>query len=272
MSRLVLVCGVPGSGKSTFARTIFVRERIFDFDLKFPHWAHSKQSVTPSADKRVTYKEAHDLLFAQVKESLSNGESVVVVDVFNLSSMRKLYRDHCSEKQIPFCCVYIEHPPMQMVLQRRIHLIEAERLVKLVQTFEIPADCTETLTIPCTFDFNLSDQCRILVESKQNAFLQSVQQKQQEDLLKQMQKLELKNSNAHSTNIQLCQYVHHALENYSVSKIQANFPCIQRIFYSNQTSIVELANRLRLAKHNYLHSFYNQPFNQQIFESFIEVA
>jgi hypothetical protein len=185
--------------------------------------------------------------------------------------MRKVYRDFCFQNAIPYCCIFIQHSSLSTLITRRAHLMDVEKLEKLVTEFEIPT-CHPLLTISnddSVFWWERKEAILDSVNELQEAFLQNVFQQRQEHLLVEMQKLALKQNVAHLTNVEACKFVHFALENYTLEKIEFNFPFAKCFFHQGITR-GEFASVLRKAKKKYLQFFSSEPFNAVAFESLLQ--
>lgn len=103
---LVVVCGLPGVGKTTVAETI--RERV-DGDAHLLRTDVVRGDVVSDPDyTEEELRRVYDELFSRVGDRLARGESVVVDGTFKRTVHRERARDLAAEHDAEFRLVRVE--------------------------------------------------------------------------------------------------------------------------------------------------------------------
>lgn len=112
--RLLAVCGLPGSGKSTVSRilatrlgAVWLRTDVIRKEL-FPAPTYS------AAESARVY----DRFFAQARRALQGGDSVVLDATFSQAAGREQARAVAEEWGCPFCLVHVVAP--EHLIRRRL--------------------------------------------------------------------------------------------------------------------------------------------------------
>lgn len=127
MAKLYIIRGIPGSGKSTFARKMIERHvahTYFEADMYF-----MDQDGNYNFD-RTKLGAAHKWCYDMTTRALSQGKTVVVSNTF--TTMRELqpYLDYCRRHHVDF-------EVLRMISQyKSIHDVPEDALVKMRQRFQ----------------------------------------------------------------------------------------------------------------------------------------
>ena len=96
-NELVVIRGIPGSGKSTFAKTQFPDYKHFETDQFF---------INPETGKyefdRTKLGQNHEACFRAVTEALMAGENVTVANTFVKRWEMQKYLDFCKQNRIRY--------------------------------------------------------------------------------------------------------------------------------------------------------------------------
>ena len=295
MSRLILLCGIPGVGKSFLAKQL--RESIskestiiLQFDKLFPEWSYpllptnlftlsdltltdQKESFSSHSDScnslSITYKEAQNKLLEMTINILVTNRTVIVDDIMNLPSIRKKYIRKCSQLKIPFTLLFINHhltdnTKLKSILSNRNSFIQQEKLIQLVNTFEPPNEKELLFTVIVNpFDYDLKlilKECKL----KGELFLQQVMVENKINELKLEQRAGLKSNRLHQLNIQLCKRINLLMKDYTSGNLIELPECLNELRKRNIDSAI-VASHLAKVKSLYLKS--GEDTN---FDSFLE--
>lgn len=102
---LILVCGLPGSGKSFFAKHLSekIQAAYFNSDLLRKELFPAGRTYSEQ-EKQVVY----DTMFANASSSIAKGITVVVDATFYKNILRTPFHKLATQKNIPFYIFYIE--------------------------------------------------------------------------------------------------------------------------------------------------------------------
>lgn len=222
--RVVIVCGLPASGKSTFCRKFLKylpeNTKHIDYDsyLTDPgNFKQQRQAILETINQFKS-KEAYD-------------EWILLDDTFHLDSMRKAILHTCREKGFAFCVVFCE-TSLETCLarnrKRKNHNIVSEStLKKLFDQFERP-DC-----------FLSPDSSTEDIIQKGNDFIEETNRinRQHTDLQSEIQSSKISTSTniKHQANIILCQHIHSRLTECSNQKHSKRLSILKKEFLKTQT-------------------------------------
>ena len=97
-SKLYIVRGIPGSGKSTFAKKMISKkmaDAYYEADMFFER--NGKYQFDPSK-----LRQAHEWCQNQVMKALSEGKTVIVSNTFTRIPEMLPYVNFCKKNHIPF--------------------------------------------------------------------------------------------------------------------------------------------------------------------------
>ena len=97
---LILVRGLPGSGKSTYVKNNYSEFKHFEADMYF-----TKNGVYTFDPYKI--KDAHDWCFTEVTKNLINGENVAVSNTFTQFWEIQRYYDFCIDNGISMTVIEI---------------------------------------------------------------------------------------------------------------------------------------------------------------------
>ena len=123
---LVLVRGVTGSGKTTFAKKTFPNYNHFEADMY-----HINEDGEYKFDA-TKIKDAHGWCQSQTRESLERGESCVVSNTFTTLWELKYYRHLAKELNVPLRVYRMNH------IYGNIHDVPKETVDKMIANLSNP--------------------------------------------------------------------------------------------------------------------------------------
>ncbi|GAA1726177.1 ATP-binding protein [Aeromicrobium alkaliterrae] len=157
MARLVLMCGLAGAGKSTYARALESRGwRRFSIDVEMWRLGHD-ESTTDLDELAAGIRAAHR---QEIAQALDAGQDVVVDYSFSSRSQRDDYRALGRAHGAVVEVVYLE--TAEHVLRRRLAhrrgghaddvIVEPELFERHRAGFEPPDDDEPDVTVISTLD------------------------------------------------------------------------------------------------------------------------
>ena len=273
--KLVLLCGVPGIGKSTLAQCMrsFLSKNcsveLLQFDLLFPQWSYPKTDNCQQADLR--YRRSQQLLFEMTFTDHKEKDWVIVDDLMSSQNVRKKYRKQCHDLNIPFCMIFLDHRtlPINTLIYRRKEFLTEEHLQRIVDSFQPPEQSESKFCIRldscfgnnfCTveMDWLIGEVHNKCAEFVQYMHLQSIQK-----LHKNLSQFSTENCDKHALNLSICKKINRLIHNYLESPELLHGSL--KNCYENNFSVKEIGEKLKNAKKMYLkHNF------ECSFEEFLE--
>ena len=128
MPHLIIVCGVPGSGKSTFALHVVDRWRAVSFASETFADKLGAAARTPSGDlteQAITH--AYSEMRAAIAGALTSSELVLAVGSFRTEHQRTSFRDIAISKDANVTALRIVCPTALASKRVRLRIAEGER-------------------------------------------------------------------------------------------------------------------------------------------------
>jgi len=147
-SVLYLLCGLPGSGKTTYAKSLEENNNVFRFTLDEEIVKRYGQDFDP-ADYDGFENETEKTLLDKVKLLLSSGKSVVLDYGFWKKEKRDKYKKMAGELGAEWKLVYFECPMRNLRnrlkernkrSQNDAQMVTIEMLEDFEKQFEVPDD------------------------------------------------------------------------------------------------------------------------------------
>lgn len=128
MAKLILLRGLPGSGKSTFAKFLYTREntRHFEADMFFDIYNQNKFDAS-------LLSKAHSWCLENTKLSLENYYDVIVSNTFTQEWEMQPYFDMAKELGVEVTVLIVENYHGNS----SIHNVPEETINKMRKRFEI---------------------------------------------------------------------------------------------------------------------------------------
>ena len=126
-TRLYILRGLPGSGKSTFAKKMIDKKMAdvhFEADMFFVD-RNGQYRFDPSK-----LGSAHRWCENNVKRALESGKNVVVSNTFTTLKEMKPYIDYCRENGYPFMVVRLN------TQYKSIHAVPEKSIMKMKTRFQ----------------------------------------------------------------------------------------------------------------------------------------
>lgn len=111
---LILIMGLPGAGKTTFARALAEKTGAVHLNSDIVRRNIGKRGAYTPADKQAVYEE----LFRRTEASLQQGRDVIVDSTFYKASIRKPYEQLAEKYDHPLKLIVVKAD--EAVLQERL--------------------------------------------------------------------------------------------------------------------------------------------------------
>lgn len=139
---LIIVCGLPGSGKSFFAERLAARTGAILFSSDRIRIAMKASGQYAEEDKRAVYREMLRLSSMQ----LQSGHSVIVDATFYLQSLRDEFRQLAEDEHTPFALLHVKAEEDLVKQRLEKPRTESEADYKVYQKIKA---VFEPVTMPC---------------------------------------------------------------------------------------------------------------------------
>lgn len=127
MAKLILLRGLPGSGKSTFAKLLKSGNTIhFEADMYFDYYNNNQFDVT-------LLKKAHEWCQFNTKKYLNSGYNVVVSNTFTQEWEMQPYFDMAKELGVEVTVLIVENRHGNS----SVHNVPEETMNKMRKRFEV---------------------------------------------------------------------------------------------------------------------------------------
>lgn len=128
MAKLILLRGLPGSGKSTFAKFLFTKENItyFEADMYFDLYNNNKFDAS-------LLKNAHQWCLENVKVALENNVDAIASNTFTQEWEMQPYFDMAKELGVEVTVLIVENRHGNS----SVHNVPEETMNKMRKRFEV---------------------------------------------------------------------------------------------------------------------------------------
>lgn len=140
MNEVIILRGVPGSGKSTFIKKFYPEATVVSADKYF----HDPETGEYNFDPTKLH-EAHHQCQVEFKRAVAKGVRQIVVDNTNIRlSEFKPYFDHALEHGYRAKGVYIHSDP-EIAAERNIHKVPKELVIRKFAQIEHDPEMAEAI-------------------------------------------------------------------------------------------------------------------------------
>lgn len=151
-TRMYVMIGVPGSGKSTFAETLKETEKakgVFSLPIISRDTIRIEMGLCGEGEKCMGTPKQEDEVTRRVKESIQNLSSMGMSFIVDNTSLKKKYRDqyidYIKRYDVAPIYVYVEAPSLEENFKRRDGEIDSSIIQRMWDGFEFPnhSECYE---------------------------------------------------------------------------------------------------------------------------------